>query len=158
MVGSFVTEEFIGSLDLENPALFEKTDAIGEYAAVNFSAEEKIISGYAMLKQNLGKDLLMIVGARLEKTDVDYKGFEFNDDSETVTPQTGSDSYTNVLPSIHFKYNLDPNTILRAAWTNSLARPNYYDLVPYRNIAVEDEELEEFKKQHPKCKVVVEDF
>jgi TonB-dependent receptor len=31
---------------------------------------------------------------------------------------------------------------LRAAWTNTLARPNYFDLVPYTVINQEDEELE----------------
>jgi len=49
---------------------------------------------------------------------------------------------SNVLPSIHFKFNATKNTILRFAWTNTIARPNYIDLVPYRSIVNEDEEIE----------------
>lgn len=47
------------------------------------------------------------------------------------------------MPSLHLRYNLTPNTVLRAAWTNTLARPNYIDLAPRRLILREDNELEE---------------
>lgn len=36
---------------------------------------------------------------------------------------------------------MSPSTVVRAAWTNALARPNYFDLVPYREISLEDNEL-----------------
>ena len=52
-----------------------------------------------------------------------------------------SDSYINVLPGLHLKYDFNKTTILRAAWTNTLARPNYFDLVPYREINREDNEI-----------------
>ena len=50
-------------------------------------------------------------------------------------------NYTNVLPGVHFKYDLNDKTVLRLAWTNTLARPNYLDLVPYQAINNEDEEI-----------------
>jgi len=49
--------------------------------------------------------------------------------------------YTNVLPNINLKYNITNNFILKGAWTNSLARPKYYDLVPYFNILRGDNEI-----------------
>lgn len=52
-----------------------------------------------------------------------------------------SDSYVNVLPGLHLKYDFNRTTILRAAWTNTLARPNYFSLVPYREIEREDNEI-----------------
>ena len=55
---------------------------------------------------------------------------------------TEKNSYTNVLPSLHFKYNLDKNSSLRFAWTNTIARPNYIDIVPFKNIIREDNEIE----------------
>lgn len=140
-IGSFATPEFLGSLDLNNPTLFEREDDPSEYAAANYTAKEKITAGYAQLNQNLGDRLHVIAGVRVEHTNVDYKGFEFNDDTEDITPTSGTSDYTNVLPGVHVKYDIRENTILRVAWTNTLARPNYYDIVPYRNIAVEDEEL-----------------
>lgn len=140
-IGSFATPEFLGSLDLDNPALFEKSDVPAEYAAANFNANETVTAGYVQLNQNIGDRMHVIAGVRVEQTKVDYKGYEFNDDTEEITPTAGTSDYSNVLPGLHVKYDINENTILRFAWTNTLARPNYYDIVPYRNIAVEDEEL-----------------
>jgi len=141
--GYFTSSDGLGALDLNNPALFEKTRLSEEFAADNYTATEDIYAGYLQLNQHLGRKLYMIAGVRFEQTSVDYQGNQFNDETEEVTPTEGSDDYMNVLPGLHFKYNVDNNTILRFAWTNTLARPNYFDLVPYRSIAVEDEELEE---------------
>ncbi|MGD8778087.1 MAG: TonB-dependent receptor [Ignavibacteria bacterium] len=132
----------LGSFDLQNSTLFEKEDKVDEYAADNFTAEENITAGYIQLNQQLGDKLFMIAGVRYEKTDIDYNGNEFNEDTEEVTPTFGSDDYTNIMPGLHFKYNVNNNTILRLAWTNTIARPSYYDLVPFRNIKEDNEELE----------------
>lgn len=140
--GEFTNEEFLGNLDLDNSTLFNKEDKPGDYAPDNFTATEKVTAGYVMWEQNFGPQWLVIAGVRLENTQVDYKGNEYNDDTDEVTPTAGDDSYMNILPGVHIKYHVAPKTILRFAWTNTIARPNYYDLVPYRNIAVEDEELE----------------
>ncbi|MEW6655188.1 MAG: TonB-dependent receptor, partial [Bacteroidota bacterium] len=125
-----------------NKSLFEESDEPAEYAAANFTAAENVVAGYAQLNQNIGDKLLIIAGLRIENTSVEYKGNEFNDDTEKITPTSGDDSYLDVMPGIHFKYNFDENLIVRAAWTNTLARPDYYSLVPYRSIAVDDSELE----------------
>jgi TonB-dependent receptor len=140
-VGVFPTNKFLGSLNLKDKNLFQETDNPAEYAAANYKANETVLAAYAQLNQNLGEKLLLIAGVRFEKTSLDYEGNEFNDETEKITKRTGTDNYTDILPGIHLKYNLDENTIIRAAWTNTLARPDYYDLVPYRNLAVEDEEL-----------------
>lgn len=142
LIGQFASKEFLGSLDLNNPNLFEKEDKPDEYAADNFTANEKIFAGYAMWSQNFGPQWKIIAGVRVENTDIEYEGNEFNEDTEEVTPTSGSDSYVNFLPGIHLKYSLSQNTIFRFAWTNTIARPNYYDLVPYRLVKPEDEELE----------------
>ncbi|MGK9475373.1 TonB-dependent receptor [Melioribacter sp. OK-6-Me] len=141
-IGKFATEEFLGSLDLNDQTLFEKEDVPAEYAPQNFNAKEKIFAAYAMLEQNVDKNLKIIAGFRVENTSLDYAGNEFNEETEEINKTYGSDSYTNFLPGVHIKFNLSPNLILRAAWTNTIARPNYYDLVPYRNIITEDNELE----------------
>ena len=137
-VGNFPTANYIGNIDVNNSSLFKKTDEPSEYAPDNYTATEKVTAGYAQLEQNLGSKLLMIAGVRIENTSVNYTGNKFNDQTESVSSVSGSDSYTDFLPGIHFKYNFDENTILRLAWTNTLSRPNYYDLVPYFSIAAED--------------------
>ncbi|MDX5478677.1 MAG: TonB-dependent receptor, partial [Cyclobacteriaceae bacterium] len=44
---------------------------------------------------------------------------------------TVADNYSNLLPGAHLKYDITENQIVRFAWANTLARPNYFDLVPY---------------------------
>ncbi len=141
LIGTFTTPELLGKLDLTNSSLFEQENKPDEYAADNYSATENIIAGYAMLDQNVGDKLKFIAGIRVEMTDVEYEGNEFNEETEDITPTRGDADYVNVLPGLHAKYMLNKNTILRAAWTNTIARPNYYDLVPYRAIAEDNEEL-----------------
>jgi TonB-dependent receptor len=139
--GTFSTPEFLGSLDLYNPAAFTLQDQPGEYAAGNFDAGERITAGYAQLTQELSPTMSLIAGVRYEQTDVNYNGFEYDLDTDAVSPTNGSRSYGDILPSLNFRWDMDARTVIRAAWTNTLARPNYFDLVPYRQVSVDDNEL-----------------
>lgn len=139
--GSFSSPSFLAGLNLFNPTEFRLADQPGEYAAGNFDAEERITGGYGMLEQNFGKTLSIVAGVRVENTQIDYRGFQYNVDNDAVTPTTGDQNYTDVLPSVNLRWEQAPNTVVRAAWTNTLARPNYFDLVPYREISLEDNEL-----------------
>lgn len=147
--GQFPEKEFSGSLDLNNSTLFKKTDAKEEYIPDNYEANEKIFGGYLQLDQSIGDKFLALVGVRLENTSVDYSANEliFDEDNEEepykINPVKGSQDYMDILPQINLKYTVAENIIIRAAYTNSIARPNYYDLAPYRNIVVADNELYE---------------
>lgn len=143
--GTFATSGFLGSLNLEDASAFEKVDLPEEYAGGNFTANETVSGGYLMLTQNLGQRLLAIAGLRIEHTQVNYSGNQvtIDDNGIVVTPTSGTSSYTNILPGLHLKYTASDHTIFRAAWTNTLARPNYIDLVPYRELNNEDNELSE---------------
>ncbi len=139
--GIFTTPSYLAGLNLFNPAQFTLEDRPDEYAAGNFDAEERITAGYGMLEQRFGPAFSLIAGVRVENTSIDYNGFEFDLDEETTRRTTGSQSYTDILPSINARWDAAPNTVIRAAWTNTLARPNYFDLVPYREISLDDNEL-----------------
>lgn len=141
-IGRLTTPEFLGGLDLDNAALFEKSDVPAEYAAANYTANEKISAGYAMINQHVGDNLLIIAGLRMENTEIDYTGYEYNESNDEVSERSGKDSYSNLLPGLHLKYALNANTILRAAWTNTISRPNYYHLVPFRAINDDQDEIE----------------
>lgn len=139
--GNHVSAEYFGALDLTNSSLFEE-EPIVEEEAVNFNATENILGGYVMLNQNFGSKLFMIAGVRFENTSQEYKGNQYDADEDVITPSDKvSDSYLNILPGIHLKYNFNNTTMLRAAWTNTLARPDYFSLVPYREITREDNEI-----------------
>ncbi len=139
--GTFSSPQFLSGLNLFNSSAFELEDQPAEYAAGNFDAKERITAGYAQLEQKFGPRLSIVAGVRIENTNVDYNGFEYDVDTDAVRATTGSQSYTDVLPGLNVRYDAARNTVLRAAWTNTLARPNYFDLVPYREISLEDNEL-----------------
>lgn len=140
--GQFVTAKFLGGLNLENGSAFKKIDGLEEYISANYTADERIVSTYAMVDHQLSDKLSAVVGLRLEATSIDYTGNEFDIDEEVVTENTGSNSYVNVMPGLHLKYAVNENSIVRFAWTNTLARPGYFQLVPYALFVSEDSELE----------------
>jgi TonB-dependent receptor len=143
-VGLFATPEFLGGLDFTNPTLFERELAYGEFVPGNFKASENIYAGYAMLRYEFNQKLSMIAGIRLENTDLEYTGFIFDEDNfdpDNIEKDTRTDNYLSVLPNLQFKYNLTDDKIFRFAVTSTLARPNYFDLVPYQIIVPEDEEI-----------------
>jgi TonB-dependent receptor len=140
-VGSFVTSEFLGNLDLNNTALFDREDIPDEYLRANYNVSEDVYAGYIMANQRVSEKLSVLAGVRIEATKVTATGNQIIDEEELIGQVTDESSYTNILPSVHLKYDLTDNTIFRFAWTNTLARPNYVDLVPTIDILVDDEEI-----------------
>src|SRR5690606_27313391 len=125
--------------------LFDGEDLPEEYITANFDVKENVFAGYAMLDQQFSDKFSILAGVRLEHTSINSEGNEliFNEDGdvEDINILKYESSYTNILPGVHLKYDLSDNTILRFAWTNTLARPNYVDLVPFQEINNEDEEI-----------------
>jgi len=140
--GAFVNSSYLGQLDLYNTALFEKEDAVAEYITSNYKASETITAAYAMADLKLSPKITTTFGLRMENTSITYNGYSFDEDEEKVSPIADvSKSYLNILPSVHFKYDFAKNSILRAAWTNTLARPGYYSLVPFVNFSPDNQTL-----------------
>jgi TonB-dependent receptor len=138
-VGTLTDNRFLGDLDLGNGA-FAGEPKFDEFAADNFEADETVLGGYVMLTQRLGGRASAILGVRVENTDVSYEGNAFDEVTEQVSPTSGSSRYTDVFPSAQLRYELDERSVLRAAWTNTLARPGYFQLTPFR--VIEDNEIE----------------
>ncbi|MCR8666962.1 TonB-dependent receptor [Aestuariibaculum sp. M13] len=144
-IGSFASADYLGGLNLYDSSLFEGEDLPDEYLTANFDVNENVYAGYAMLSQQFSDKFTLLAGVRLEHTTIDSEGntLVFNEDGDYDGTQIVKDkgNYTNLLPGVHLKYNVADNTVLRFAWTNTLARPNYVDLVPYQEINNEDEEI-----------------
>ena len=124
---------------------FEDEDSETDSQAETFDATEDTFAGYAMT--NLRKGAFSgLIGARYEATSVDYNAnqVEFDEEGDLVaiTPTSGTNNYGFFLPMIHLTYEVNPLINLRAAWTNSFSKPNYFDLAPYRIIEREDEVIE----------------
>lgn len=141
MVGRFATPEFLGRLNLNNTDQFESEDVPDEYLRANFDVEENVFAAYIMANQKLSDKLSALVGLRIETTSITATGNQIEDEENIIGEITEESSYTNLLPGVHFKYNISDATILRFAWTNTLARPNYVDLVPTLDVVLGDEEI-----------------
>ena len=139
--GRFVDPNFLGGLNLTNGALFNQSDVLDEYLPGNYTADEDIFGGYVMADLQVNDKLSGIVGLRLESTSIDYSGFLLDVDNETFTEESASQDYTNFMPGVHINYNFSEYSVLRFAFTNTIARPNYFDLVPYAEFSPDDDEL-----------------
>ncbi len=142
LAGDFVSKEFLGGLALNNASLFEQNDEPAEYLAGNYSASENIYAGFVGIKQDFTNKFSANIGVRVEHTNLKYTGNIVEDEEDLKGESTISDSYTDVLPSVNLKYNVSKDFVLKAAYTHSVARPKYYDLVPYFLISLSDQTLE----------------
>ena len=140
-IGDFVDPRYLGGLNFKDASLFEEADAPAEYLAGNYKAKESITAGYLQLNQEFSDKLTMVAGVRLENTSINYTG-NIVEDEETFKGQVNlKNSYLNLLPSVNFRYAASENMIWRAAVTTGIARPKYFDLVPYFNVLASDLEL-----------------
>lgn len=123
---------------VNNPGEFEFDDeaSVEREFDADYTVNEEILAGYAMATVEAGS-LTVIGGIRVEQTKSDYSAFSVRDadgdgdlELEDVSPISDGTKYTNWLPSIHLNYALRDDITLRAAWTNTIGRPNYEDIVP----------------------------
>lgn len=139
--GFFASPQWLGQLNLTGGEALPE-----EFESGNYDVKEDVFAGYVMVNQKLTDKLSLLAGLRIESTEIKTEGNEviFNSDGDYEGSNIIKDenSYANILSGLHFKYDLNDKTILRFAWTNTLARPNYQDLVPFRNVINEDEEIE----------------
>ncbi|HRE81681.1 MAG TPA: TonB-dependent receptor [Opitutaceae bacterium] len=92
-----------------------------------YSATEDISALYGMGTAQFGK-LQTVAGIRYEKTKVDYTYRPSG-----VSTANGGSSYDNLFPSVLLNYRFNKNLVLRAAFTNTLSRPDYGDMIPYES-------------------------
>lgn len=145
--GNFVDTAFLGNLNLSNSNQFEGEAILEEFVPKNYNATEEVNAAYAMFTQKIGSKFEAIAGVRFEATKIDYTGYRIDIETaksiDDIEALSASKEYSNLLPSVQVKYSINDNNIVRFAYSNSIARPNYYDLVPYQNFNSEDLEFEE---------------
>src|SRR5262245_4044116 len=104
--------------------------------AEEFDGTERVTAGYVLAEIYAGQKLYLMPGVRYEYTSADFVGRDVR--FSPTGAWLGTDpiptkaTYGTPLPAMHVKYAITPSTNLRFAVTRSLARPNYYDVVPYR--------------------------
>jgi len=104
--------------------------------AEEFDGSEVTTAAYLMGEFYVNGKTTIVPGVRYEYTSADYTGrnVRFSPGGAWLgtDPIQSTSNYGVPLPSVQVKYAIDRDTNLRAGITRSLARPNYYDTVPYR--------------------------
>jgi len=85
---------------------------------------ENVYAGYGQLTGNLGP-ISVTGGVRVEATEDKQLANLNNADTDSWTPNTTQENYTNFFPSIQGKYQPLPSLQLRAAFSTGIARPGF---------------------------------
>lgn len=99
----------------------------------DYSGNEQYGAGYLMASVDLWKFLTLVGGARYESMQTAYEGWGIKDraqgvfDSEALSAERQN---SFLLPMINAKINPVKWADLRLSYTHSIARPNYYDVLP----------------------------
>jgi len=97
----------------------------------SYNAEETDWSAYAMVDWKISKKIKVVGGARLETTDILTQSVD-------TTQIEGKLDIVDVLPSLNVSYAITEKMNLKAAATQSLARPTFRELAPFVNYDFED--------------------
>lgn len=114
----------------------------------NYDAGEKVHAGYIMWELNIGRKVMFLSGLRYEQTTTDYAGKygairpAREQDIGVIQDTTGAQFYEEYLPMVHARYKFADWADIRLAYTQTLARPNYYNLVPYEEILIFDNQIQ----------------
>ena len=136
----FVSKKYLGSIN------FNSMQGEPDYEEMsgNYHANEEITSAYLRFDQKLGQKLDLMLGLRMEHTALNYRGLNWvvDEDENESLESTGNrkNSYTNWLPSVLLKYDVNDDLKLRASFTETLSRPKYSALIPSVNYNRADEE------------------
>ncbi len=140
-IGDFVSADYLGRFNFKDASSFIGKDDPSEYLAGNFSAEETVAAGYAQWEKDFTDKFSMVAGVRLENTSLNYTGNIVEDEDTFKGEANLKNNYLNVLPSVNLRYAQSNNLVWRAALSTGIARPKYFDLVPYFNVLPSDLEL-----------------
>jgi len=106
----------------------------------DFRVTEDVTAGYLMANVDFER-LSLIGGLRVERTEAEYEAFDIifedGDLAADLPLRAGSKDYTNWLPGLQARWLLRDNIVVRGAWTNTIGRAPYEQLVPFRVFEVD---------------------
>ncbi|NJN26811.1 MAG: TonB-dependent receptor [Cyclobacteriaceae bacterium] len=105
----------------------------------DYQVRETVYAGYVMAEVNI-KKLILLGGVRNEYTQGEYfakVGSSAGDDNEEESQfktrdTTATNSYNSLLPMAHLRYKFTDWFDVRLAYTQTINRPNYLSLAPFR--------------------------
>ncbi len=132
-------------LDLYRDRLIPDTEYNAVYGQDQvFTNRELIPAAYAMVTHNVGP-WMFLAGLRAEYTYINNRAnqvvYDANGDIEGIEPLTVNDGFLDIFPAAHVRFAFTDRSNLRLSATQTINRPNYRDLSPYRIVDFDDEEL-----------------
>lgn len=106
----------------------------GASALADYLLHENIDAAYLQASLDLSPAWNVLAGLRHERTRFDASGFA-SSVAGVLTPTQYAQGYGHWLPGLHTRYKLTRDTSLRAAWTNTVVRPNFDQLSPAVTLA-----------------------
>ncbi|WP_179957645.1 TonB-dependent receptor [Exilibacterium tricleocarpae] len=109
----------------------------------DYDSEEEILAVYALGNFNIGENMVLNAGARVEQTDFSSAGFVVNTgdfSGALASPVRFDKDYTDVMPSANLRWNIRDDLVFRAGIFRSVVRPSFARNNP--GIAVDFDELD----------------
>lgn len=94
---------------------------------LNYESYEDVRAYYGMAKIKYG-DWRVMGGVRVENTEYGWE----TDGPPQLVGRTGSIDYTDILPSLHLRYSPVNEFNVKASYFKSIARPNFFEVIPYQ--------------------------
>ena len=91
----------------------------------NYEVQEDVYVGYGQASYRVG-DFTVLGGLRYERTEMESDAVR--NTGGVLAPVSNAGAYENWLPSLHLQWKPAENLIVRAAWTNTIGRPDFGSL------------------------------
>lgn len=106
-------------------------NAVTNALSSSYALREDVLAGYAAAYLTQDR-FRLIVGGRYERTSIHNRTAQLLNNA--FTPFAYSRHYSSFLPNIQGSYDLSPTLRLRAAYTQTLARPNFSQFAPGQTV------------------------
>ena len=130
--------------NMNNSTIFPSEQSIWDAQGQTYKVNENVMAYYAMTDIKFG-DVSLLAGFRHEFTSDNYDGnvliYDTHGDFSSLTAVSDSRKYNDLFPMVHLVYNFNNNTKVRIAFTRTMSRPNYWDLVPYTYLRDKNQDI-----------------
>ena len=113
----------------------------------DYRLSEDILAAYGLVSARFGATNLL-GGLRLEQADYSARGTQLLLDEESgsgdleVSRLDGGRKDSHLLPSFNLRHEITPRTLMRLAYSRSLARPGFEAAAPRQNIEIAEDDGE----------------
>lgn len=92
----------------------------------SYTAANTLVAGYVGTTVSFSKLVTVSGGVRVEHNEQELKSATYGGDKVRV-----DDPVTSVLPSVNASYNIGERSLVRAAWSTTVNRPEFRELAPF---------------------------